>query len=242
MRINTISVFYTVPSPARHLESLCYVNKGLAVEFFSQRVPEELAANGLLRDVFLLDYGGFREAFVNVCGVLQEGAGHDHGSVEVALVTDDSLAEVAVVHHADGRENHHYAEGHQAQAGDRCFEIAAEHLRKALVDVTEPVVEGTLLALGQFVFHVSQFDEDVVEVVEALAQGLEESISGVWSSASEDIFPFIVANEVVEQEAAEKAVLGVGNEALDLLGCAGEDAADAGLVDADKLAVLAADV
>ncbi len=75
-----------------------------------------------------------------------------------------------------------------------------------------------------------------------MAQGLEESISGVWSSASEDIFPFIVANEVVEQEAAEKAVLGVGNEALDLLGCAGEDAADAGLVDADKLTILAADV
>ena len=47
---------------------------------------------------------------------------------------------------------------------------------------------------------------------------------------------------MVEQEAAEQTVLGIRDEAADLLGRAGEDAADAGLVYADEFSVLAADV
>ena len=190
----------------------------MAVEFFGQGVPEELAADGLLRDVLRLDDGGFRKTFVDVGGVLQEGTGHNHGGVEVALVTEDVLAEIAVIHHADGGKDHHDAEGHQAKAGDGSFEIGTQHLREALVNVAEPAVKGVVLGIGEFVFHVAEFDEYLVEVVETLAKFLEVGVGSVRSTAQEDVFPFIVTNEVVEQERLNRPFSASGMRLLICLG------------------------
>ena len=62
------------------------------------------------------------------------------------------------------------------------------------------------------------------------------------TALGEDVVPGDAGGEAVEDEAAEKAVLGVRDKVLDLAGRAGEDGREAGAFDIDVLPVFATGV
>ena len=98
------------------------------------------------------------------------------------------------------------------------------------MDDAEPGVEGVFLGGREVEGDSTDLAKDVVEVVELVAQDLEAVVGRAAIGFGEDVLSLQVGGEVVEHESAEKAVYGVGDEVLDLLGRAGEEAAQAGLL------------
>lgn len=90
-------------------------------------------------------------------------------------------------------------------------------------EVLGVVVEGALLAGGlgelQFRLHL----QALVEFEEAVADVVEDFFLGGVAGAGEDVDPFQAEVEVVENEAAEQAVLCIRDEGGDLAGRSGED-------------------
>ena len=88
----------------------------------------------------------------------------------------------------------------------------------------------------------TMFGEDAVEVVVVLAEGCEVVFKGVVAGFGEDVVPDEFGVEVVEEEAAEEAVLRIGDEVQDLPGRAGEDCGEPRVLDVYIFTVFAADV
>lgn len=86
------------------------------------------------------------------------------------------------------------------------------------------------------------FFEDGVKVVELPAECLKMSVKGGVGVGAEDIVPDEAEVEEVEYEAAEEAVLGIGDEVENLSRCSGEERREARALDIHIFAVLAADV
>lgn len=110
------------------------------------------------------------------------------------------------------------------------------------MDHAEVCVEGIFLGGREVEGDFSHFAEHVVEVVELGAEAAEVVVGRAAVGFGEDVLPLQAGGEVVEHEAAEKAVLGIRDEVQDLLGRAGEKAAEARVLEVDVFAVFAADV
>lgn len=81
-----------------------------------------------------------------------------------------------------------------------------------------------------------------MEVVELLSESLEMFIKGGVGVGAEHVVPHEAEVEEVEYEAAEQAVLGVGDEIQNLSGRSGEERGKARILDVHIFTVLAADV
>ena len=104
------------------------------------------------------------------------------------------------------------------------------------------VVEGLLLARGQGKLDGRSVLEGMVEGQELLAEGIEVLVQGLSRAFVKDVNPFGFFVQIVEEEAAEKAVLYVGHEVDHLLRGAGEDGGEAGLFHLDVFPLAAAEV
>lgn len=81
-----------------------------------------------------------------------------------------------------------------------------------------------------------------MEVVELLSESLEMFVKGGVGVGAEHVVPYEAEFEEVEDEAAEQAVLGVGDEIQDLPGRSGEERGEARILDVHIFTVLATDV
>ena len=81
-----------------------------------------------------------------------------------------------------------------------------------------------------------------MEVVELLSESLEMFVKSGVGVGAEHVVPYEAKVEEVEDEAAEQAVLGVGDEIQNLLGRSGEERGKARVLDVHIFTVLAADV
>lgn len=127
-------------------------------------------------------------------------------------------------------------------AADEGDDFVPKELLVFLVDDTELGVEGVFLGGHEVEGDFSHFAEHVVEVVELGAETAEVVVSRAAIGFGEDVLPLQRSGEVVEHKTTEKTVLGVCDEVLDLLGRAGEEATQPGVLEADVCAVFAADI
>lgn len=104
------------------------------------------------------------------------------------------------------------------------------------------VVEGLLLAQGQGELDGRGVLECMVESQELFAQGVKVFVQGLSGAFVKDVVPFGFLVQVVEEEAAEQAVLYVGHEVDHLLRGAGEYGGKAGLFHLDVFPLAAAEV
>ncbi len=226
----------------RHSQPGGDVDEGLAVEFVRQGVQEKLATDGFLSGAGRPLRAHPRQVLEYPGGVLQEGLGDGHGGVEVVVQAFEVGAEGAVVHRPDGGENHGNAEGDEAQAADGGDDFVSKELRVFPVDHAEVSIEGVFLGGREVEGDFTYFAQHVVEVVELGAQALEVVVSCAAIGLGEDVLPLQAGGEVVEHKAAEKAVLGIRDEVLDLLGRAGEQATQPRVLEVDVFSVFSADI
>lgn len=81
-----------------------------------------------------------------------------------------------------------------------------------------------------------------MEVVELLSESLEMFVKCGVGMGAEHVVPYEAEVEEVEDDAAEQAVLGIGDEIQNLPGCSGEERVKAWILDVHIFTVLAADV
>ena len=236
--------FFDIPlgGGQRHSQPGGDVDEGLAVEFVRQGVQEELATDGLLAGAGRLLSSRPGKVLEDAGGVLQECLGDGHCGVEVVVQAFEVGAVGAIVHHPDSGKNHCDAEGDEPEAAHGGDDFVPKELRVFPVDLAEPGVEGVFLGGREVEGDFTGLAKNVVEVVELDAQTLEVVVGRAAIGLGEDVLPLQAGGEVVEHKAAEKAVLGICDEVLDLFGCAGEEGAQAGVLEVDILAVFAADV
>ena len=226
----------------RHSKPGGDVDEGLAVEFVRQGVQEELAADGLLAGAG----GPLRtcpgQVLEDAGGVLQEGLGDGHCGVEVIVQAFEVGAVGSIVPHPDSGEDHSDAEGDEPQAAHGGDDFVPKELRVFPVDLAEPGVKSIFLGGRKVEGDFTDLAQNVVEVVELVAQALEVVVGRATIGLGEDVLPLQAGGEVIEHKPAEKAVFGIRNEVLDLFGSAGEEGAQAGVLEVDVFAVFAADV
>lgn len=226
----------------RHSKPGGDVDEGLAVEFVRQGVQEELAADGLLAGAG----GPLRtcpgQVLEDAGGVLQEGLGDGHCGVEVVVQAFEVGAVGAIVHHPDGGEDHCDAESDEPEAAHGGDDFVSKELRVFPVDHAEVSIEGVFLGGREVEGDFTYFAQHVVEVVELGAQAPEVVVGRAAVGFGEDVLPLQGGGEIVEHEAAEKAVLGIRDEVLDLLGRAGEQATQPRVLEVDVFAVFSADI
>lgn len=151
--------------------------------------------------------------------VLQQDLRHDEDGTEVEVVADDDRGDGATVHQAERSENHGEAEGDEAETTDGGDDIGAEKVGVFELNLFEEAVELLLLACGKRETDGLRLLKRLIEREEAMAKMLEVFVEG-FGIFGKDIVPFDAKIHIVEDEAAEEAVFGVGNECQDLLWCA----------------------
>ena len=209
-------------------------------ELLREAVVQELLAGAALG-------GGLFEVFAgefapDAEGVAEEDGGDGHGGAVVFLVADDGGREFAGVHQAEGGEDEGDAEGDEAEAADGGDDVVAEEAGVLGLGCGVPGVEVLLLVLGEDEFGIGPVEKGFVEVEVALSQGVEDGVEGAGGAAGKDVDPDGLEVQVVENEAGEEAVFGVGDEGGDLPGRSGKDGGEARPQELDEFPVLAAGV
>ena len=152
-----------------------------------------------------------------------ERPGDGHCAPEVFVVTDEGGDDFAGVVEAEGAQDHRETEGDEAEAPDAADDVFAEEVVVLLLGAAVVVVEGALLAGGQGKLQFRLHLQALVEFEEAVADVVEDFFQGGVAGAGENVNPFQAEVEVVEDEAAEQAVLRIRDEGGDLSRCSGED-------------------
>ena len=96
------------------------------------------------------------------------------------------------------------------------------------------------MLLGEGEVDVRGVLELGVEVEEFSAKVGKVFVDAAVAALSKDVVPGDAGGETVEDESAEKAVLGVRDKVLNLTGSTGEDGREAGAFDIDVFPVFAA--
>ena len=152
------------------------------------------------------------------------------------------VLKVAGFHYPEGGEDHGYAECDYPETAHRCDEVLS-----AAVDVLGLVsvkggVEVCLLLWRKAELKVFAASEYIVEVMVVFSEGTEVVIEGAVKGVVKDIVPDNPGVQCVECEAAEKAVLGIGDEVEDLMWGSGQEGGEPWVADADIFSVFAPDV
>ena len=156
-----------------------------------------------------------------------ERPGDGHCTLEVFVVTDEGGDDFAGVVEAEGAQDHRETESDEAEAPDAADDVFAEEVVVLLLGAAVVVVECVLLAGGQGKLQFRLHLQALVEFEEAVADVVEDFFQGGVAGACEDVNPFQPEVEVVEDEAAEQAVLCIRDEGGDLAGRSGEDCGEA---------------
>ena len=174
-------------------------------------------------------------------GVGKQDVTHGDGGLEVFVQADGRGDEVAGFHHAEDGENHGHAEADESHAAHGGNHLVSPGAVDAELTGLKEGVEAVALLLGEAeAERVGDVLEVVVEDVVFPAEGGEMGVEHEFFVLREDVLPLELGLQDVEDEAGEKAVLGVRNEAHDLLGRAHEGGGELGLIDLNVLVVLAA--
>ncbi len=172
-----------------------------------------------------------------------DDCGNGLGRGVVGVGAGEGLAETAVFHYAQGREYHRDAEGDDSEAADCGDEVVSAGGGVLELPAVEEGVEVGFLSGGEAETDVGlESGEYGVEVSVFFSPGGELVFERVVLRVGEDVVPDEPGVEAVKDEAAEEAVLRVGDEVENLAWGAGEDCGEAWGFDADIFAVFAADV
>ena len=176
--------------------------------------------------------GGLHQCLIGQGGVLQQH-GHQklHGT-EVFFSADKPVGQrgiALVIHQPQHAEHHADAVGRKPQTADRGQQpcpVAADAL---VLQLGKEGVEGLLLLGGEREANGVCLAQTAVELEEPAAQPTETAVHGLALYGGKDIVPHGAQGQVIEQEAREEAVLGIGYQRGNLPGCAAEQHRQAGL-------------
>ena len=218
------------------------LEEGLGVKLLREIGPELLFAEGASIGRGLDGSGDVGKGVVHADDVLQEDSGDMKGVFVVIGPAGEGFFEDAVFHHTEGGEDHGDAEGYKAQTADGGddIDIAAEDC--IVLEFLKDGVELVLLLFGEGEDDVRSVLKLGVEVEEFRAKAGKVFVDAAVSALGKDVVPGDAGGKAVEDKSAEKAVLGVRDEILNLAGRAGEDGREAGAFDVDVFPVFAAGV
>ena len=118
---------------------------------------------------------GFREGEEDVGVVVEDHGGHRHRTLIVGVEADQSVLDDAVLHYAEGGEDHRETERYQAEAADGGNELVSAAVAVLGLPGGEPFVEIGCLRGREGETDVTGLFEDGVEVVELLTKcGIRE--------------------------------------------------------------------
>lgn len=172
----------------------------------------------------------------------EDYGGHRHSALIVGVEADQSVLDDAVLHYAEGGEDHREAECYQAEAADGGDELVSAAVAVLGLPSGEPFVEVGCLGGREEETDVTGLFKDGVEVVELLSESLEMFVKCGVRMGAKHVVPYEVEVEEVEDKATEQAVLGVGDEIQNLSGRSGEERGKAWILDVHIFTVFAADV
>ena len=199
--------------------------EGLGAEGEREAPKELLLAVGALGGGF--GEVGAGELSVDADGVADEDAGDGHGGAEVFIVADEGADFLASVAEAERGEDHRNAEGNEAQTPDAGNDVVPEEEMVFGLRGTVVGVEAVLLVRGELELDLRLHLQALVKVGETPADVVEDFFERTALGPGEDVEPLQLETEVVEDEAGEKAVLGVRDKGGYLPGRAGEDRREA---------------
>lgn len=183
------------------------------------------------------------ESAEHLCIVLDEDAGYGLGGLVIDVQASDVILEGTIFYKAKDGEAHRDTEHDDTQTADRGHEFFSILFNVVGLECIEGCVEILFLLDGEAELEV------VVETLEYLeqvlvvrAQLLKVFVQGGVHTVVEYVVPDEPGVQVVEREAAEEAVLGIGDEVEDLPRCAGEQRGQLGMLDVDVLTILAANI
>ena len=117
---------------------------GLAVELWREGFEELALLEGGSSDGSRsgrLNCVGFREGEEDVCVVAENHGGHRHGALIVGVEAGQPVLDDAVLHYAEGGEDHREAECYQAEAADGGDELVPAAVAVFGLPDGEPFVE-----------------------------------------------------------------------------------------------------
>ena len=181
----------------------------MGIELGREVGPELLLAEGAGIGRGLDGSGDVGKGVVHADDVLQEDTGDVEGVFVVIGPAGEGFFKDAVFHHPEGGEDHGDAEGDKAQAADGGddVDIAAEN--GFILEFFKDGVELVLLLIGEGEDDVGSVLKFSVEVEEFCAQVGKVFVDAAVSALGKDVVPCDAGGETVEDESAEKAVLGV---------------------------------
>lgn len=181
--------------------------------------------------------GGW-EIAEDVGGVLKKHTSHDERGAEVGVGTEGDRSDGDAIHEAERGENHGQTEGDEAKTTDGGDDIQTEERGILELDIAKELVELELLWSGERETDGLGLLERLIEREETVAEMLEILIDSVVGGG-EDVEPFEDKTFVVEDEAAEETVFGIGDERENLTWSAGEQSREARTGKLDKFTVFA---
>ena len=185
------------------------LEEGLGVELGREIGPELLLAEGAGVGRGLDGSGDVGKGVVYADDVFQEDAGDVEGVFVIVFPAGEGFIEDAVFHHPEGGEDHGDAEGDKAQAADggNNVHVAAED--GLVLEFLKDGVELVLLLLGKGEDYIRSVLELCVKVEVFRAQAGKVFVDAAVSALGKDVVPGDAGGKAVEDESAEKAVLGV---------------------------------
>ena len=185
---------------------------------------------------------GFREGEEDVGVVAEDYGGHRHSALIVGVEAGQSVLNDAVLHYAEGGEDHRETKRYQAEAADGGYKLVSAAVAVLGLPGGEPSVEVSSLDWCEGEADVLGLFEDGVEVVELLTKCLKMFVKRGVGVGAEHVVPDKAEIKEVEDETAEQTVLGIGYEVQDLSGCPCQERGKTWGLDVHIFTVLAADV
>lgn len=148
--------------------------------------------------------------------MLQKHTSHDEDSAEVGVVADEDIRFGFTIHEAERGEDHRQAKSDEAEATDGSYNIETEKVGIFILNGGKETVKLLFLFGRQFETNRLGLLKGLVEL-EKLLTKIDKIIVEGNGGFGKDIAPLELEIHIVENEAREKAVFGIGDECKNLM-------------------------